>query len=365
MFIKYKKESIKLKERIQSFDIARTFAIICVVLCHSVEVVYSDIEYIYLSNISQIFRIVFFTIGRLGVPIFLFLTGALHLKKQIEEDEDILKFYKKNLLPLFIAIEIWIVLYNIFNYFLYKDFSITLLIKNVLFLEHVEMLNMWYMPMILGMYIAIPFLAKILKSFSIKVIKIPMFIVCAVSLLLPSLNVVLNILELKEYNVIIDMTFLGGIYGLYIVLGYYLSKGIFEKIKNKWLIVIATISFTITCIVQYWAYNKNISYDVWYNFLFLFLCSTCLFELVRRIKNREKVNVFIKLSKYISKISLGIFFVHEIFLKILIKFIREYSLNRPIETIIMFIIALFTSIIFIYIASKLKIIREKVFLVKE
>ena len=38
------------------------------------------------------FRIIFFTVGRLGVPIFLFLTGALTLKKQIDTDEDVLKF---------------------------------------------------------------------------------------------------------------------------------------------------------------------------------------------------------------------------------------------------------------------------------
>lgn len=92
--------------RIQSFDIARSFAIICVVLCHSIEFAYSNVYYLNLSENSQIFRIIFFTISRLGVPIFLFLTGALILKKQIESDDDILKFYKNNLLPLFIAIEI-------------------------------------------------------------------------------------------------------------------------------------------------------------------------------------------------------------------------------------------------------------------
>ena len=82
--------NLSKNNRIQSFDIARTFAIMCVVLCHSVETAYSNINYTQLSNISQIFRIVFFTVGRLGVPIFLFLTGALTLKKQIENDEEML-----------------------------------------------------------------------------------------------------------------------------------------------------------------------------------------------------------------------------------------------------------------------------------
>lgn len=105
---------LRKNERIQSLDIARTFAILCVVLCHCVEHAYTGTSYSDLSNVSQIFRIVFFTIGRLGVPIFLFLSGALILKKQIETDEEVLMFYKKNLIPLLIAIEIWNILYNLF-----------------------------------------------------------------------------------------------------------------------------------------------------------------------------------------------------------------------------------------------------------
>ena len=352
------------KKRIQSFDIARTFAIICVVLCHSVEEAYSNIQGINLSQVSQIFRIIFFTIGRLGVPIFLFLTGALTLKKQIENDEDVLEFYKKNLIPLFITIEIWNVIYNIFNYFLYKNFSIKVMIKNILFIEQVDMANMWYMPMILGMYIAIPFLAKILKVFSIKVIKIPMLIVSFVSLLLPSLNCVLNILGLKNYSIIIDMSFLGGIYGLYIVLGYYLSKGLMEKVNNKLLILFSIISFIITCIVQYWAYSNNYYYNVWYNFIFLFMSTLCLFELFRRIKNSDKENCFVKITQYISRISLGIFFMHEIILKILVKCIEIFELKNPIETIILFILTSILSTMFIKITSKIKIIKEKIFLIK-
>lgn len=82
---------------------------------------YVNIPYLYLGKASQIFRITFFTIGRLGVPIFLFLTGALTLKKQIDTDEDVLKFYKKNLIPLLITIEIWNVFYNLFSLIMNKN----------------------------------------------------------------------------------------------------------------------------------------------------------------------------------------------------------------------------------------------------
>lgn len=195
--------------RIQNFDIARTFAILCVIMCHCIGEIYFKINFEQLSIVSQMIRIIFFTIGRLGVPIFLFLTGALTLKKQIETDEDVIKFYKKNLLPLFIAIEIWNIIYNLFNWYMTGKFNIVNLLKDLLFFKQVSMPHMWYMPMVLGMYIAIPFLAKIVKTFSLKAIKIPMIIVFIVSILLPSVNVVLNIFKLGQYKIIVDLSFLG------------------------------------------------------------------------------------------------------------------------------------------------------------
>lgn len=104
------------KKRIVQYDISRTFAILCVILCHSVETIYNFNKEgcNLLSSQSRIFMFFSFTIGRLGVPIFLFLSGALLLKKQINTDEDALKFYKKNLIPLIIVNSIWVIVYNIF-----------------------------------------------------------------------------------------------------------------------------------------------------------------------------------------------------------------------------------------------------------
>ena len=82
--------------RIVKLDIARTFAILCVVLCHCSEMIYTQqsVKVAELGISSRIFMFGTFTIGRLGVPIFLYLSGILLLKKTIDSDEDIFKFYK-------------------------------------------------------------------------------------------------------------------------------------------------------------------------------------------------------------------------------------------------------------------------------
>ena len=194
------------KRRIYFLDIARTFAIISIVLCHSVELIYpiypNNLDsWTHLSVQSKIFRTIFFTIGRLGVPIFLFITGYLTLNKKIDSDEDCTKFYKRNLIPLLITTEIWIILYNVFLSVLNnKSFDIIATIKNMLFVEQVPLMNMWYMPMIIGIYIAIPFVSKIVKQFSIKSLKYPIIIILALQFLLPTVNVLLKIFGRTQYS---------------------------------------------------------------------------------------------------------------------------------------------------------------------
>ena len=140
-------------KRIQCLDIARTFAIMSVVLCHAVELIYPmNVKgWTSLGMASRLFRTCFFTIGRLGVPIFLFISGYLLLNKKIENDEGCIKFYKHNLIPLLVITYIWIVIYNIFiSLFYSKRFDLSILVKEILFLEKVPVANMWYMPMIVG-----------------------------------------------------------------------------------------------------------------------------------------------------------------------------------------------------------------------
>ena len=84
-----------MKNRIVKLDVARTFAILCVILCHCSEMTYFN-DMVVLKNLkitSRIFMMGTFTIGRFGVSIFLYLSGALLLRKVIEKDEDIFKFF--------------------------------------------------------------------------------------------------------------------------------------------------------------------------------------------------------------------------------------------------------------------------------
>lgn len=145
---------MKSKGHIVQFDYLRTFAIISVVVCHVKEEIYKlNLESIgELDLFNKVCVLCLFTFGRLGVPIFLFLTGYLLLDRDYD-DKTTVVFWKRNLLSLLVTTVIWIVIYNLFFSCNYGNtLSWKLIVKECLFLERVPLPHMWYMPMIIGVY---------------------------------------------------------------------------------------------------------------------------------------------------------------------------------------------------------------------
>lgn len=97
----------KNHQRIQWIDMVRGIAILCVILCHVTENIYQlNVDSISLLDFpSKIFVFSAFTCGRLGVPLFLFISGYLLLDRHYGM-EGCCKFWKKNLLSLLITVEI-------------------------------------------------------------------------------------------------------------------------------------------------------------------------------------------------------------------------------------------------------------------
>lgn len=290
------------------------------------------------------------------------LTGYLLLDKNIDNDESAVKFYKKKLIPIIITTEIWIVIYTIF-YAIYNKEGVNLekLIRRVCLMEFSPG-NMWYMPMIIGMYIAIPFVNKVLTTFSIKTLKIPIIVLLFIYSILPTFNIIFRIFNINEWYNLIDVSFLGGKYGFYLISGYYLNKKVLKNVKTWILTAINAIVFFLACGIQFLSFENGIEYNIWYDSIFIIICSIMLFELLTRINIKGKVkNVYI----YISKISFGIFFVHEIVLSLYDLLKIDIIMKKSIQTCILFVMVFLISILFVELLSKIKILRKKLFLLKD
>ena len=133
-----------------------------------------------------------------------------------------------------------------------------------------------------------------------------------------------------------------------------------------WLILITSIiSFALGCGIQFFGYRNKVPYNIWYNSPFTLICSLCIFELCMRI-NIEKLNSnVIKMFTYISQISLAMYFLHIIVEMILRLYIRNLMISNPIKVMILFITSTIITVLIIWLISKIKVIREKVLLIKQ
>ena len=104
-------------------DIARTIAIISISLNHAVNRTYDNYfgqmeEFLESSYLSSLLKSVVTVFSHLGVPLFLMISGALLLHKRMETADDVKRFYRHNLLELFITAEIW---YFIMYWFIFFE----------------------------------------------------------------------------------------------------------------------------------------------------------------------------------------------------------------------------------------------------
>ncbi len=297
----------KREKYIPWIDMARSIAILCVVWCHVVEEVYHfNLEYVSQLPLSaKIFSFSAFTIGRLGVPIFLFITGYLLLGKEYNK-EKCKVFWKHNLLSLFITVEIWIVLYHIFLTLYYQnDFDFSILLETMLFIRPVNISHMWYMPMILGCYLFIPVVSNGLIKNNKEACLLPLLAAGIQLFIFPIISMLSHVFYGKDISSLISIEFCG-CYAYMIIMGYLVKYGIFKKIHNKFLILIQIGMFLCAVIFQIFLYQKQFPYNIWYNCGFLFLSALALFELFSRIKIKKFYNFFYSTARC----SFGVYLLH-------------------------------------------------------
>jgi surface polysaccharide O-acyltransferase-like enzyme len=359
------KSKMNVKERKKWVDNVRCFAIVCVVLCHCTEGIYSINNLNFISGLSfqsRLFAFLSFTCGRLGVPMFLFMTGYLLLDRTYN-DEEIKSFWKKNFIPLLLTTEVWILFYRIFlSWFDHTDFSVKLLIKNLLFTEAVGLSHMWYMPMILGAYIFIPFVAIFLKNVNERMLKFPVAVVFACLFVMPVANVIRVWFGSQGQQSLVCLDFSGGVYGLYLIFGYLTKKGIFKCVKCANLIIIGSGCFGCAVMLQMLSCSKGYSYAIWYNNGLLFAASIAIFELFSRIA--EKIPAFAhRIILNLSRCSFGIYLIHNP-IRLLLQRYLNFSGVLPVKVMMLFLVTFVLSWMIVYFLSKIPKVGKNLFYMK-
>lgn len=351
------------KERIISLDVIRSLAILFVIITHA-----SDLTYLYakttetvlgLSQLQRLFSLSLHVIGRCGVPLFFFLTGYLILPRDFSKPCAITKFWRKSLLPLIITSSIWGIIYYFYGVIIDgKILDWGRLIREVLFFERYEATHFWYIPVIIGLYLFIPFVSILLSKVNSKIIfRLGLFSLLYMTIP-ATINPFLNVLKLNfQLSPILDLSWSGGYYGLLTLIGYlFHQKG--SILKHYWLWLPIGIScFSFLLWQEYYCFTNQYAYDLWYNNTALIILCISIFAIILPIK---KV-IIPKLFTWICKHTFGIYLIHNIFVD---YYSKHTTLINYHKFFYLFIIATLLSILLVWILGLNKKIGKIMILVK-
>ena len=217
------------KTRVEWIDLVRAIAILTVLYIHATDGIYiiSSDSIMYYTTFSRIFNFASLFIGRIGVPFFLMITGYLLLDRSYD-DERVRKFWNKSCKGLIIVTVIWAAIYAISLQFItVGSAQVNISEAGNLFFSH-----MWYMPMIIGMYLSMPFVSNALERFSSDTIWQATIVFSLLAFLLPFITIVLSMHGIENVNIQYCLGFSGGVYGIYIFLGYLVQQGPFKHFAS-------------------------------------------------------------------------------------------------------------------------------------
>jgi len=336
------------EKRVVYFDYLRVLAIISVIFLHSAS---NEIDRYAPTFLKWQAVNIWNCAVRWGVPVFVMISGALFLQREV----NIKKLYTKNILRLLISFVVWSGFYAvgmpIAKHFLFgiDDFS-----KKSMLLNLVDgAYHMWFIPMIIGIYILIPLIKQVVREEStmryfLIVSFVAAFVIPTVFALLHdftkgylaslcgTLNGTYNKMQLASLSS----------YAFYFVLGYRLST--FEIPKKQRYIIYAlglfgfiyTVGLTSLVSIRnsqtVTTYYSNFNIGVLLEAIFMFV----LFKY-----NVKGTRLTDKLFSRLSKYSFGTYLVH-IFILMLVTSIEgkmgvniNVAFSVPIDSLITAVIS--------------------------
>ncbi|MCD8356659.1 MAG: acyltransferase [Clostridia bacterium] len=362
-------------ERKFYLDIMRAFAIISISMNHAVNRTYQNFSYSFFefrsiplwSSWIKVCAIVF---GHIGVPLFLMISGALLLNKKMDGETDVKKFYKHNLLPLLITAELWYVIMYFFILAFHTDWAgvtpwsvVSGLISTVFFINQTTMDSMWYMPMILCLYMLIPYVVMIVKKVPFRMFLLPCSILYLDEMVFPIINTVmkLNFVDMS-LTFVPKASNLFSIYFLYLLPGYWLSRGGLKRLRGRYIAAGAVLSFLCCCVFQFYAYSRPVQATIDYDFVLLPVLAVCIFELIRR--GGHLLEKFQRPITYMAKISFAVYFVHILIMSLLEWYFPYGNWCKPLAMLFLEAVSIGGSVVIIRIFSRIPFCKKYLFMVK-
>ncbi len=220
-----------------------------------------------------------------------------------------------------------------------------------------EMIQIWFIPVILGIYLFMPLLVALSKNIPQRFKTWFILFGVGFDFIIPTLNMLLQFFGRNiGISSNIDHGFVGTAFGVYVLIGGLIQEGWLTKVSNGILWCSMIIGIGLSVLMQFMG-NVLMEhyYFIWYDNLFILITTVALFELVNRIMMNAS-----KAAMLFSGYSLGIYLIHRPIQLVIQKYLLLTNSN-----VLNFFINLFTtyflSLLIVYLLSKIKFFRAYLF----
>lgn len=333
-------------------DLLRVIAIAGIVLLHASSCYWKDYS-VFSDNWTAM--ALYDSLARWALPIFIMISGMLFIGHKTEVS--IKTLYSKYILRIVLVFIVWSLFYTFISYapsFLRgEELCPVTVLKSFLRGYY----HLWFLYMIAGLYMVVPFLRKIAEE---KILCIYLVILNFIfGLFIPF---ILSFSAIK-YGALLDKTFLYFPLGFagYFMWGYYI-----DKYSDGWSARSAKLIYALGLLCAaatflgtfFFSRSTDIAQDKFFDNLspLHFFVSTAVFLAFKRI-NEDKLKKYKNPVMLMSSLSLGIYLAHPFFLLAFKKFSLYYKISDnffisiPLAAIFIFVI----SAAVIFLIKKIKI----------
>lgn len=301
------------------------------------------------------------SIARIGVPLFVLVSGTLLLDPGREES--LSQFFRKRFTKVLIPLLGWSVIYIAWRIF-YEGDSFTLGQAILAVVEGTVAYHFWFLYMILGLYLVVPILRVFTHNASEASLKYFLVIWFIAVCLPPMLDQFFGITLANFWVIVIG-------FSGYFVAGYYFSQVKYSPHSIWWTIAFFVIALFVTILGTYLLLRQKGEYDSYFyeylspNVIIMSLAAYWLLRWLPYERVYGKLPWLSKLVMLVCVTSFGVYMVHVLLLSILkggrLGFtLSGASFNLGLGILLTFLVVMPLSIGIVYLMQRIPLIKHLV-----
>lgn len=335
---------MKNDKRILYLDIIKIVSALMVILIHLMSIKWYVLD---VSDPNIMILNILNAIARVSVPMFVMISGAMLLGEH--KHYTFPQIFKKYVFRILVVYVAWSMIYAVISILpeigSYAGFE---MIKQFIYRTIQGPVHFWYLIMLVGLYLIIPFVNAIIKE---RKLEEAFILIAIIFIILKSLKEVIVIDTVELYLLYLNFNFTVG-YVVYFVLGHYIKTYTLSKTFKTIIYVLGLASFIFTFGMT-WIFilDSKAVYDGFFGYLRpnILFSSIAVFVLLKDLLETYEPSANAKrLIQFLGEHNFGVFISHLIFVSIvgqlgLLDFNIPYLVLLPILTLLVYVFSVLTT----------------------